>query len=245
MNYLIYGAGNGPFQIAPAFSDSNGTDSSYSDTFDEQIARGFITDFIYELLREENVKITPVVEPIKRMKRDILAGQFKPWITYGFRGWEAMPGWEGFHFLPQNLFEYTLSQVYYGDFVKPASTFSEFKDCRVILIRGFSYQMVVEKLQEHGALVVYADNFAQALRMLKYGRAEIFLGFDKRVKYVLQEMGLADDPFHLSPFMHGQLKGYATLMMSDDIPQPMVDRLTDRVQAMIDSGRWQALWDRY
>lgn len=234
LNYLIYGSGNGPFQVDPTFAAP-----------DKHVARGFISDLIYELLRDENVEITPVVEPIKRIKRDLLAGQHKPWITYGFRGWETLPGWKEFHFLPQNLFEYTLSQVYYGDFVKPASTFSEFKDCRVILIRGFSYQFVVDKLKEHGAVVVYAENFTQALRMLKYGRAEIFLGFDKRVSYVLQEMGLADDPFHLSPFMPGQLKGYATLMLSDDIPQPMVERLTRKLQQMIDDGRWQALWDRY
>lgn len=237
LNYLIYGVGNGPFQITPAYPLSASNDKT--------VARGFISDFIYELLEEEAVQITPVVEPIKRIKRDMLAGQLKPWITYGFRGWQSMPGWEKFHFLPQNLFEYTLSQVYYGDVVKPASQFSEFKDCRVILIRGFSYQMVVDDLHAHGAFVVYADSFAQALRMLRHGRADIFLGFDKRVKYVLKEMGVADEPFHLSPFMQNRLKGYATLMLSDDVPQSMVDRLTRRVQQMVDDGRWQALWDKY
>ncbi len=229
LNYIIHGEDNGPFQIVKG----------------ESLGAGFISELMATLLAGENVIATPLMRPIKRIKRGLTEGKFKPWITYGMEGWHRLPAYKNFHFSKQVLLEYRLSQIVYEEQVVPAKSLADFRDCRVLLIRGFNYGPVFTGLKQHGANVIYADSFEQALKMLKYGRADIFLGFDRRVNYVLREMSWQQKDFRIYPFLDGSQSGNTVLMMSEDVPAELVQRIEQRLQAVIEDGRWQEILQRY
>ncbi len=229
LNYIIHGEDNGPFQI-------------YTDM---SLGEGFISELMAILVAEENATVKPLMGPIKRIKRGLAEGKFKPWITYGMEGWRELPAYKNFHFSKQVLLEYRLSQVLYGDQVVPAEGLTDFRDCRVLLIRGFNYGPLFGELKQHGANVIYADSFEQALKMLKYGRAEIFLGFDLRVNYVLRKMNWQQEDFRTHPFLKGTRAGNTVLMMSEDVPVDFVQRIEQRLQTVIEDGRWQEILQRY
>jgi ABC-type amino acid transport substrate-binding protein len=229
LNYIIHGEDNGPFQV---FTDTS-------------LGEGFISELMAILVAEENATVKPLMRPIKRIKRGLAEGKFKPWITYGMEGWRELPAYKNFHFSKQVLLEYRLSQILYGDQVVPAKALTDFRDCRVLLIRGFNYGPLFAKLKQHGANVIYADSFEQALKMLKYGRADIFLGFDLRVNYVLRKMNWQQEDFRTHPFLKGTQAGNTVLMMSEDVPVDFVRRIEQRLQTVIEDRRWQEILQRY
>lgn len=229
LNYIIHGEDNGPFQVLTK----------------NALGEGFISELMAVLVAEEDVAVTPLMRPIKRIKRGLAEGKFKPWITYGMEAWRELPAYKDFHFSKQVLLEYRLSQIVYEDQAVPAKALTDFRDCRVLLIRGFNYGPLFTSLSQHGANVIYADSFDQALKMLKYGRADIFLGFDLRVNYVLRKMNWQQEDFRIYPFLGGTQSGNTVLMMSEDVPVELVQRIEQRLQTVIEDGRWQEILQRY
>jgi ABC-type amino acid transport substrate-binding protein len=229
LNYIIHGEDNGPFQVLTK----------------NALGEGFISELMAVLVAEENVTVTPLLRPIKRIKRGLAEGKFKPWITYGMEAWRGLPAYKNFHFSKQVLLEYRISQIVYEDQVVPAKALTDFRECRVLLIRGFNYGPLFASLKQHGANVIYADSFDQALKMLKYGRADIFLGFDRRVNYVLRKMNWLQEDFRIYPFLGGTQSGNTVLMMSEDVPVELVQRIEQRLQTVIEDGRWQRILQRY
>ncbi len=229
LNYIIHGEDNGPFQVLTKKS----------------LGEGFISELMAVLVAEEDVAVTPLMRPIKRIKRGLAEGKFKPWITYGMEAWRELPAYKNFHFSKQVLLEYRLSQIVYENQAVPARALTDFQDCRVLLIRGFNYGPLFTSLSQHGANVIYADSFDQALKMLKYGRADIFLGFDLRVNYVLRKMNWQQEDFRIYPFLGGTQSGNTVLMMSEDVPVELVQRIEQRLQTVIEDGRWQEILQRY
>lgn len=219
VHYLVYGSAAEPFQITKA----------------EGSLSGFITDIVNEVFEQSDISINPIMKPIKRIKREMIHGEAKRWVTYALRSWKFEGVWDAATFASVDLLQYHLSLGYKKD-DKPVVLQRLFKD-RVVWIQGFRYPGANEFSQRYGFQFQRVKNHAAMLKMVEAGRTKFFMEYAPRMHHVMTQLALDSDRYDYYSLESEIPPTSITLLMSNDLGEEVIAFVNHRLLAMKASGR--------
>ncbi|MGH1373966.1 MAG: hypothetical protein ACRBBW_18140 [Cellvibrionaceae bacterium] len=227
IHYLVYGTAAEPFQITSA----------------DGLSSGFITDIVDEVFEQSDIALTPVMKPIKRIKREMIQGEAKRWIAYALRSWKSEGVWGDTTFASVDLLQYHLSLGYKK--VSGEVELPRLKDSGVVWIQGFRYPGANEFSDRYGFQFQRVKNHLAMLKMVEAGRTQFFMEHAPRMRHVMKQLDIDSDRYGFYSLEDQIPPTQITLLMSNDLGDEVIDFVNRRLLAMKESGRILELARRY
>ena len=197
--------------------------------------RGVMLAPIDKLMREAGLRYRIDGYPAKRLYRNLASGE-----SHFFIGIKGVPEYEGKVYLSPSPVNIIRLQLYRLPTTRPLATLPELAGKDLIVIRGYRYAGLLNKLQTlQPAIVLHpANDHKQALMMLKAGRGDYLLDYSLAVDYTQRSL---EEPITMEVLMIKELPLFLLVSKKAPDAEALMARLNRALEQLLARGELDIL----
>ncbi|HEY7886039.1 MAG TPA: hypothetical protein VIC08_13935 [Cellvibrionaceae bacterium] len=205
---------------------------------------GLVTEIMQALLLGTEVSWQVKGHPYRRVQRMLLEDTYPDWVSYGAQSWLKPEIWARVGVIDQPLFRASYQLVTRA--VDGLETPDALGQRRIIVIHGYRYGGKFSQwIEAQKHTLVGAPSHTHALAMLRMGRGDMYLAEDIRVQWEINRAGQGSDDLAIHDFSHMIAPIDIHIIYHRQLPQVLLQHMTQRLEALEHSGELRSIRTRY